>query len=355
MASVNEKLFDEAVSHQIGLQRYSNGIVRRMIALLNRVDPALTAQLIAKIESAPESLSVERIDNLLQSVNKLIAQAYAKVGEQLDDELKGLAEYEVGYQQKLFEHVLPAAVKVQPVQPLQVYAAAMARPFQGKLLSEFMDGLEAGKAEAIRNAVRMGFVEGQTVSEIVKRIRGTKALNYADGLLETNRRGVEAIVRTAINHTGNYARQAFFEANGDIVSEERYTATLDARTTELCASRDGKTYPIGKGPAIPAHLNCRSLYVPVLKSWREMGIPADEMPEGTRASMDGQVPESTTYQSWLSKQSVERQNEVLGVTKAQLFRNGGLTLDRFVNNSGHVYTLDELMRRDAQAFVKAGL
>lgn len=355
MPTVNETLHDEAVAHAIGLQRYGNGVVRRMISLLNRVDDDLFAQLTAKLESAPESLSVERIEQLLTSVKELNAQAYGKVTDQLETELRDLTAHEVGYQSDLFKSVLPDAIKVQSVQAGQVYAAAMAQPFQGKLLHEYMDGLESGKAEAIRNAVRMGFVEGQTVNEIVSRIRGTKSLNYADGLLETNRRGVEAIVRTAISHTGNFARQAFFEANSDIVSEERYTATLDARTTEICASRDGKIYPVGKGPAIPAHINCRSLYVPVLKSWKELGLNIDEMPASTRASLDGQVPGETSYQGWLMKQSIDRQNEVLGVTKAQLFRDGGLTLDRFVNNKGHVYTLEQLRQRDSAAFTKAGL
>lgn len=355
MPTANETLHNEAVAHAIGLQRYGNGVVRRMIALLNRVDADLFAQLTAKLESAPESLSVERIEHLLTSVKELNAQAYGKVTDQLEAELKDLAEHEVGYQADLFKSVLPDAIKVQSVQPGQVYAAAMARPFQGKLLREFMDGLEAGKAEAIRNAVRIGFVEGQTTSEIVKRIRGTKALNYADGLLETNRRGVEAIVRTAVNHTSNYARDAVYAENEDLVKGVAWVSTLDTRTTEICASRDGNVYPVGSGPRPPAHIGCRSTTTPVLKSWRELGIPVDEMPSSTRASMDGQVPASTTYQEWLGKQSVERQNEVLGVTKAQLFRDGGLTLDRFVNNAGHVYTLDELKVRDAAAFVKAGI
>lgn len=355
MPTANEVLHNEAVAHAIGLQRYGNGIVRRMIALLNRVDADLLEQLTAKLESAPESLSVERIEELLSSVKALNAKAYAQVTGQLETELKDLTAHEVGYQLDLFKSVLPDAVKVQSVQPGQVYAAAMSRPFQGKLLREYMQGLEAGKAEAIRNAVRIGFVEGQTTSEIVKRIRGTKALNYADGLLETNRRGVEAIVRTAVNHTSNYAREAFYKENDDLVKGVAWVSTLDTRTTEICASRDGKVYPVDSGPRPPAHINCRSTTTPVLKSWKELGIPIDEMPAGTRASLDGQIAASTTYQGWLEKQSVERQNEVLGVTKAQLFRDGGLTLDRFVNNAGHVYTLDELRARDAAAFVKAGL
>jgi SPP1 gp7 family putative phage head morphogenesis protein len=353
--AVNDELFDAGVNHQIDLIRYSNSVIARMIALLNKVDVDLFNQLTAKLESAPESLSVARIEALLTSVRKINADVYAQMADELNSEFKQFVDYEIGYQKKLFEATLPSQVSVASVAVESVYAAAMAQPFQGKLLREYIEGLEAGKAEAIRNAVRMGYVEGQTTGEIVRRIRGTRALNYADGLLETNRRGVEAIVRTAINHIGNFSRSAFYEANKQIIKLKRYTATLDSRTTELCASRDGNVYPLDNAPALPAHINCRSVYVPIVKSFRELGLDIDEFSESTRASMDGQVPASMNYQTWLKKQPVARQVEVLGKIKAALFRDGSLTLDRFVNNQGHVYTLAELRVRDAVAFEKLGL
>ena len=101
--------------------------------------------------------------------------------------------------------------------------------------------------------------------------------------------------------------------------------------------------------------NCRSTTVPVLKSWKELGISLKEAPKGTRASMDGQVAEDLTYNDWLKKQSAHVQDDVLGKTKADLYRKGGLTMDRFVDETGHEYTLDELRRREKAAWNKAGL
>src|SRR3546814_3657942 len=73
-----------------------------------------------------------------------------------------------------------------------------------------LSGLESAKAAKIRDAIRMGFVEGQTIDEMVRTLRGTKAAGYADGLLEISRRDAAAVVRTAVNHTGNYAREALY-------------------------------------------------------------------------------------------------------------------------------------------------
>ena len=71
--------------------------------------------------------------------------------------------------------------------------------------------------------------------------------------------------------------------------------------------------------------------------------------------MDGQVPADMTYQDWLRKQPASRQDDILGVTKGKLFRQGGLTLDRFVDRAGRELNLTELRKKNAEAFAKAGL
>jgi hypothetical protein len=355
MQSANEKLFDESIAHQIDLLGYSNAVVRKMIRLLNATDADLMAQLTARLDTLPaNSFTMERLDQLLTSVRTLNTQAYDTVSAELTKELKELTEYEAQYQQKLLSVTVP--VPIASVNAEAVYAAAIARPFQGRLLREWMQGLEQGKAAVIRDAVRIGYVESQTTSEIVKRIRGTKALNYSDGLLNITRTNAESVVLTALAHTSNFAQQALYNANADVMKSVRYTATLDTRTTLFCSSHDGIVYPlVGAKPAIPQHWRCRSRYVAVTKSFRELGLDIDDFSPSTRASIDGQVPATTTYQEWLKKQSVERQNDVLGVTKATLFRKGDLPLDRFISKQGHEYTIAELKLRDAEAFRKAGL
>jgi hypothetical protein len=355
MASVNEKLFDESVAHTIDLLGYSNAVVRKMIRLLNATDADLMMQLMSKLDTLPaSSFTIERLDQLLASVRYLNSQAYDTVSKELESALQELAAYEVDYQQKLLTVTIP--VPVASVSADAVYAAAIARPFQGRLLKEWMQGLEQNKSAIIRDAVRIGYIESQTTSEIVKRIRGTRALNYEDGLLKITRTNTESVVLTALAHTSNYAQQAFYSANSEVIKGLRYTATLDTRTTLFCSSHDGTVYALGKPhPAIPHHWRCRSRYIAVTKSFKDLGLNIKEFSQSTRASMDGQVPESLTYEAWLKKQSIDRQNDVLGVTKATLFRKGDLPLDRFISKQGHEYTIAELKARDAEAFKRAGL
>jgi SPP1 gp7 family putative phage head morphogenesis protein len=351
MATANEKLLDASTLHAVRIERYKNGIVRRMIAQLNRVDADLVDQLQRQLEKLPAyAVSVERIDKMLASVRDLNAEAYATISKALDGELKELVRYEAGYQQDLFKRVLPVDIDFESVSANQVYAAAMSRPFQGRLLKEWMAGLEAERALKIRDAVRIGVIEGQTIQQITQRIRGTRALNYADGLLDISRRNAEAVVRTAVSHTANFARERVMKENEDLLKGEQFVATLDGRTTPECIKNDGNIYPVGEGPIPPLHFGCRSVRVAVLKSWRELGFYIDELPESTRSSLNGQVPESTTYNEWLRTQPKEIQEEVLGKTRAELYRNNDLSVTSYINNKGEYYTLDELRQRDASLF-----
>ena len=355
MPSVNEKLADAAVDHSVGLIRYQNGVVRKIIALLNRTEADLFQQLAAALQRLPpEAFTVERLDSILQSVRELNGRAYEQIRLGLQQDLRDLVIYESGYQQELFANTVPVNLQVMSVNAGQVYSSALSRPFQGRLLAEWMQGLEAGKAAKIRDALRIGYVEGQTIDEMTRRIRGTRARQYQDGILEVSRRDAETVVRTAISHTANHTRQKFYEANDDLVKGVKWISTLDSRTSPICQARDGTIYPVNSGPRPPAHPNCRSSTTPVLKSWKELGIDLQELPTGTRASMDGQVPADLTYNQWLKGKPATMQDEILGPTKGKLFR-AGMPVDRFVNKAGDVLTLDELRKRDAEYFRKAGL
>lgn len=366
MPTVNEIIQDESVAHAVSLQQYSLGVVRKIIATLNRSDARLMVALAEALDQMPaESFTVERLEALLSSVRQINAAAYAQVAQELGQELKDLAGYELGWQQQLFQTTIPAPVQVHfPIAQVsveQAYAAAMARPFQGRLLKDWASTIETDRLAKVRNAVRQGYMEGKTVSQIVSEIRGTRANKYADGFLQRPRKDLETVVRTAISHTAATARQEFASANEDILKADRWISTLDTKTSDDCRIRDQKQYtlvdhkPIGhkipwrQGPG-KIHWCCRSTSSPVTKSWRELGIPIDEMTPSQRASMDGQVPADQDYNQWLSKQSDARIEQVLGPERFKLYKSGGIKLDDFYSPTGQWYTIEQLQRRDEAAF-----
>lgn len=370
--SVNEDLLSEAIRHAIALQQFSTGSVHKIIALLNRAGAHVEKELLQALSLMTfESFNVDRLETLLTSVRAMNRAAYQKLAEQLSSDMRDLSSYELDHQYDLFSHVIPAQVLIElplaRVNAEQVYAATMARPFQGRLLREWAASQEAGSMQRIRDTVRSGYVEQQTLQQIVQRVRGTRANKYEDGVLAISRREAEAVVRTALSHTAGYARDSFLADNEQLVKAQQWVSVLDTRTSEPCILRDGKqfsndathtpighSYPWGAGPG-RFHWNCRSTSIPVVKSFRELGFNIDELPPGTRASLDGYVAEDTTFADWIKKQSAARQDDALGPMRGKLLRDGGLTVDKFANNKGVWYTIDELRKQDAAAFRKAGI
>ena len=346
--AVSDDILNALTAHEVGLQRLSNASVRKLLAMLRRSDARIIERLLQEDVSA---LSRSRQEALLTDIRRIIGSAYADGTGELQVNLRRLAEYEGQYQIDMFRHVVP--VKLDFILPSadQPWAAVNARPFQGRLLKDWFTELEAGSFQRLRNTIRAGIVEGRTIDQLVREVRGTAAQGFQDGILQVNRRAAEATVRTAVSHTANAARDRLYERNGGLIKGVQWVSTLDGRTSAVCRARDGTVYPVDSGPRPPAHPNCRSSTVPVLKSLREMGIDRD-MPAATRASMNGQVASDTTYDAWLRKQPREFQDEVLGKSKADLFR-AGLTMDRYVTRAGDEYTLAELKKREAATWSKA--
>lgn len=327
MSTLVDRLLDEAVLHRIALSRYSTATVRKVMAILNRSDQALVERI---LRADNEGRDTRRLELLLQEIRALQADAWTVVGARLNEDVTNLAAAEKVFAGRLVEFGSRAtgAVVANVPTTAQVVAAVNARPFQGRFLRDWLSDAEEGAAKRVRDIVRQGFIEGRSVTELVRQVRGTRALQYRDGALEISRRGAEAMVRTALTHTAAVAAKETYAAMG--VEQATFLAVLDSRTTLTCANLNGQTFALDKFPWPPRHINCRSTTMPVVP-----GLPKVEAP---------------SYAEWLKRQPVEVQNDILGVRKAQLFRSGKLTLDRFTDRAGRVLTLEELKKRDQTAF-----
>lgn len=87
--------------------------------------------------------------------------------------------------------------------------------------------------------------------------------------------------------------------------------------------------------------------------------------DGTRFARDpetgrvGSVDADTSYYSWLKKQPADVQDSIIGPTRGQLLRNGGLSAQRFaelqLGKNFMPLTLDEMRRLEPVAFSRAGI
>jgi len=92
--------------------------------------------------------------------------------------------------------------------------------------------------------------------------------------------------------------------------------------------------------------------LPITYSFEEMARNAggnsdlakklDKIPAGTRASLDGQVPSTVTYNDWLKGRTDSEIKDVLGATRAKLFVDGKISLSDLINDNGRPLPIAEL-------------
>lgn len=348
--SVNDAIADDTIRHMLYLERLKTQQSREILRFLdNEVIPDLKAMLQKRIDKfASGKQTTKRLEDVIKQFEDIV-EKFSNINTRIQGELFDIALYEAEFNLNMLKQNVPVNVNYTMPSPSAISTAVFATPFEGRNMDQWFSSIGEDIKNKISMEVRKGYVEGQTTQQITKRIVDAN-------IYTTARRNVEAITRTAIAHTANQARNELFKANSDVVKQVQWTSTLDGRTSPICRARDGKLYNVDDPhPTPPAHVNCRSSLVPITKSLREMGIPVDDVTPSTRASMNGQAPADITYGQWLKKQPASFQDEVLGKTKGLLFRNGDLPIDRFVNRNGNELTLEQLKKRETQAFEKAGI
>jgi SPP1 gp7 family putative phage head morphogenesis protein len=344
-----------AVRNQVQLERLKTGEAAKFDVFLRDMDRVIREQLAGENLTAFRRV---RLETLLVDVDAQLAKIQDTYWSRLKADLTDIADYQAAFEAStltktgVFESVLPSAA--------QVRAAVFTRPLSvrgadgGKLLETFVKDWSKSERDAFTGIIRRGYFEGQTNGQIVQAVRGTRAAGYKDGLLQMTKRHAEAVVRTSVQHASSQARAETWRVNGDLSTEYEWISTLDSRTTAQCRSLDHKVFTMGKGPMPPIHINCRSTTI--------MKLPAafDFLDKGaTRATVYGPVPADLTYYQWLKEQPAEFQDEVIGPVRGKLFRDGGLSADRFaalqLDRNFTPLTLAEMKKLEPLAFLRAGL
>ncbi len=389
----NEVFFDSVIRHQIGLMRLSGSVRKDVWALLDATEADMADKIRSRLlnrRGLNTPSDVVRMQRLIKVLRGTRLKAWKQVTDLWVKEMQQLAVAEPAFMDGLLKGSVPVVLDTVIPQTSFLKAIVTSKPFEGKTMRTWANSIARSDLARIEQNIRIGMVQGETGPQIARRIVGTKSLRGVNGTTEITRRQAAAITRTAVNGIANHAKRLYYVENKDLFKEELYVATLDARTTNICMSLDGNKYPIGEGPIPPVHFQCRSLRIAVItpeavgnrpmREFTQKGLVRDytrqnglkvqgnraKLPRGHKGTFDafarkrmrdltGQAPAKTTYQEFLGRQTTEFQNDVLGVSRAKLFRDGGLSLDKFVNETGKLFTLKQLGAAHGAAFKAAGL
>lgn len=358
-------LVEAAARHTTHLYRVGSAQYNQIRKIIDGLAGELAAELLERLESlTPAEMeaftagryTTSRLKGLRSTINDWAQHLGREVGSTLASGLREVADNEASFAHRLLNSVLAVPVAAS-VSGTAAFRAAMGRPIMGQLVAEQLADIETRTRKHIYARIRQGISAGETNFQIVRGLRGTKALQYQDGIFQATRVEAERLVRTATNHVSNVAYDETWTAMG--VTEVVDVATLDGRTSKYCASIDGRRHQAGTNhPRPPYHYNCRTVQVPSLdadimgdRPYIRALKPLGQVPKSQRTDdMVGKVSARTTYAEWFARQPASYQREWLGSTRYQLYKKGGYKLERFVDPLGKQYSVRELRLRDAETF-----
>lgn len=330
-----QTLYDRLVRHQIYLQRYGKR-QERQLSMALKVFLRKAKKTLSQIPA--DQLSEASLKNALQLILKEHSEMMDKLIASLNVNLVELSKYEVQFNARALQDYVN--INLTTPSPEQVTAGFYFSKMQvsdGKYFSvkEVLDNFNAHTKSKVAKAVADGYTQGLTTPEIAKAL---------DTVVDLQRHNTMTLARTMTNHTAANARKIFMDENADVLEGYQWVATLDSRTSLLCGGLDGKNFSFNdtQAPMPPSHYNCRSTIIPLVKAEYSLG---NEIPS-TRVSQTGQVNSKTTYENWLKKQPKAFQDDILGKEKAEIFRRGGVSLDKFVDEKGQSLSLEQLKKLD---------
>lgn len=339
-------LQNASTRHAIFVGRFAGSQIKEILPVLERIREDTVARL---IKDNVTELNKKRLAALLNELDEAMIEVYDQMGDKLIKNMQEFADYEADFSARMFTKATNTDFSVPDGKTIE--AAVFSTPAQLTTVSINVDQaikqFSKQKRKQVINVIKDGVVAGRTNDEIARDI------GFVSKKIQRNH--AAALIRTVTNHVSTSARQATIDDNDDIIEGVEWVSTLDGRTTHICQALDGKRFPDDSGPRPPIHWGCRSTVIPTIK--KEFSVIDKVTTERPAVGDSGAetVSGKTTYNSWLGKQSAEFQDEVLGVSRGKLYREGGLDVRQFVDSNFEPLTLEQLRRKEPFAFEKAGL
>jgi hypothetical protein len=307
------------------MERAEARLVRDARSVLEQLRRDLAAEAAkSELDMGGTAWQQARLRALLEAAERRIAEAYGEISNGMSSALKGM----VNVTADGVVLAINEAAGRDFIPPLGWTDATLARIADGTLIngaisSEWWDRQRVGVTRAFADQMRMGMMKGETIAQLRDRVLAKvdlrKEPDYTQrDIIRCARRDAEALVRTSALTVCRQAHLDVYEANADVIAAVEWLSTLDDRTTPLCRALDGLEWtipgyaPKGHDKPFPGpcpHWNCRSIAVPVTKTWEELAredggdVEAAKRldggwPNSQRASADGPVEGGTTYGNW---------------------------------------------------------
>lgn len=244
-------------------------------------------KLIAELDARSYASQQDRLSSLNAQIEMELDRLFASGEQQMTATMTDV--FEDGYYRKVFDLQQRAGV-ISTFSRLStdMIEEVLTYPWSG---SDFSTRLWNNKRALLFNTratITQGLIQGQSVARMSKSLADAMGKSYHQA---------ETLIRTETNHFHAEADTRAYDAAG--VEAYEFVATLDSRTSEACASLDGKHFPIKEAKTgvnyPPMHPRCRSTTVEYdpedAADWAASGQP---------------MPENMTYEEWFDSDVLAR-------------------------------------------------
>ena len=334
--SINDDVYSRMLKHRALLTLYE----KRLDTEINKI---LASHKI-RLQRIVAFSGTANVNALTRKLNTEIRLTYKKIYKEAISELNKLAGVSARFYKSIFARALTNIYKAKSLKDTIKVNDLIIK--SNGTFSQQLASISILQQRKIKGIVKQGMTENKAMVNIAQEV-GKSGLLLSTVQLQT-------LTRTAITETSNYVSNTTYKLNDDVVQGYQYVATLDSRTSLICARLDGKVYALTNknAPQPPQHFNCRSTTIPVIKSANQL-LNTDNnrlqkrkiagLSDSRRASINGQVPAKTTYADWLKDQPNEVKLAVLGNQKrVTLFNSGKVKFSQFSNKDGKLISLKQL-------------
>jgi SPP1 gp7 family putative phage head morphogenesis protein len=343
--SINMQISDRLIERQLQVGRVETGLRREVFAQL----AVLESEILSSLKShdptqwallARRRLEVQRL--MVEELDPLVSERYQHIADLLDAALLRLARNEAETVERIVNDTTDTQTIDEQPSDRQLRAGVVRGIFPSPATSiEFATfGADWWKrqgqslAQRLGDSLTVGVSLAESLTGLARRVRGSSEQGFQDGVMAKARDDAARLVRTQTTNAVGEARVAVAERNARQIRGVQHSSVLDAHTSYQCIARHGLQYTVPDHASIghsipylngpPYHPNCRSSMIPIIIG-------------------GGAVPQESLG-AWLRRRGATFQDDVLGPTRAQMFRDGTLGSVRNLIDAvtGKPLTLEEL-------------
>lgn len=296
---------DAFVRHQVYVEGYKNGEARAAEASFEEITAVVLLMLTKLGYNNLSELPKSALARFSRDLNKRVKEIFNKNAEVTMSNIRDFMVADLEVTRELMSSLQGKPLSTSLVNVDRLWTNTVNQPIAGVGVepSAIMASVGASIAADIVKAVKMGYADSNTIAELIAALVGTRGSNFRDGLFTRLKRQLGTAVQTTIQHTSAMVQ---FKLGGMFYENYTWISILDSRTSSICRERNGRTFSYRDGPRPPAHWNCRSMIVPVTV------VKLEDLP---------------TFYTWIKRQPVTVQNDVLGAARGRELRTGFLKSD----------------------------